>query len=154
MAYLQVKDILVHAEKLREFLRDFTRRHELKANNDLLAGLFQEVSQHEQQFKECLDEYRKDTSAELLQTWIQFDGVEDLEEAMDALSAADEQDTQSLLGQLLAAEEALQRVYELVQEQTSATKLEELFGELQQIQDHHLRNIADCVSEYGQMHRD
>lgn len=154
MAYLQVKDILAHAEKLREFLRDYTRRHELKADNDLLAGLFQEVNRHEVQLEKVLVAFEEDTPKELQQTWIQFSGVEDLDDAMDALSAVDEQDDQTILEQLLDAEETLQRVYRLAQEQADAVELQELFSDLLELQDHQLRSIGKCVSEYGQMRRD
>lgn len=154
MAYIQVKDILVHAEKLREFLKNYARRHELKADNDLLAGLFQEVNQHERQLGICLSEFQSSTSQELQQTWIQFSGVEEVDEAMDGLSAVDELENEKVLEKLLEAEEALQRVYKLAKEQADAAKLQELFGELYDLQDHHLRYIANCISEYGQMRRD
>ncbi len=151
MAYLQVKDILLHAEKLRTFLRGFAERHQRKASNDLLAGLFQDVKEHEKQLERCLDEFQSDDSSVSLETWIQYPGDDELEQTMTSLSAVAEQADEEVLKQLLIAEEALLRVYKQAQEQTSAQQLQELFETLIEIQDHHLRNIANCASEYGQM---
>ncbi len=154
MAYLQTKDVLRYADQLRKFLRDFCERQKNTASNDLLAGLFEEVNKHEAQFEECLAEYELETSQDLLDTWIQFPGDNELEEAMTSLSDASEKNDDKVLEQLLVAEETLLQVYKQAQEQVSSARLQEVFESLIELQDHHLRNVANCVSEYGEIRRD
>ena len=153
MAYQQVKEILSHAEHLRKFLSDFASRERDQANNDLLAGLFQEVNKHEAQLEQCLAEYTAETSEDLLATWIQYPGDDELEDAMTSLTAVSEADDEVVLQKLLIAEETLLRVYQQAQEQTSADRLQEMFANLIDLQDHHLRNIANCISEYDEIRR-
>ena len=153
MAYLQVRDILAQAEKMRNFLRNFAEKQQRKASNDLLAGLFHEVNKHEKLLEQCLEDFELETTQDLLDTWIQFSGDDELEEAMASLSGVVEQNDDNVLEKLLHAEETLLRVYNQAHEQTSSERLQELFESLIELQDHHLRNIANCVSEYEEMRR-
>lgn len=154
MAYLQVKGILENAVQLRKYLCDFCERQQIKASNDLLAGLFEEVNKHEAQLEECLAEYEEDTSQDLLDTWIQYPGDNELKEAIASLPEVSFHTDGKVLEKLILAEETLLRVYKQVQEQIGSERLQEIFDRLIELQDQHLRNVGNCVSEYSEMHRD
>lgn len=153
MAYMQVKEILDSATRIRRFMSEYARRHEQETPDDVTEGLFTEIKQHEERLLRCLADFADDASQGLLETWIQFPNETSLEQAMDQLSAAGEQDDEVVLQQILEAEQALIDVYDHVIGQSHAPRVRELFEELKTLEDHNLRTIADNVSELGQTRR-
>jgi hypothetical protein len=150
MAYLQVEDVLKSAEQLHQFVREFAKRRRSQARDDFVEGMFQEVTGHEERLRQYLEEFKERADNGVRATWLQFPGVESLEKAMNELAAADGDDDEIILENVIAANEALRDMYDQSMNQTSVPALSELFERLKELQDHHLRNMAKSVSEFEQ----
>ena len=150
MAYMQVKNVLLRAEDLHKFVREFAERRRRQASNDLVEGIFKEVSEHEERRRCILTEFEEQAESRLLETWLQFPGVEQLEQAMEDLSDVDGENEEVILETVLTANEALVEMYDQAMNQTNAPALSELLGRLKDLQDHHLRTMANSVTEFQQ----
>jgi hypothetical protein len=151
MAYMEVRNVLQRAEELHQFVHAYAARRCGQAKDDYVEGIFRNIVQQEEELRQRLTEFEADAETRLLDTWLQFPGVEKLEEAMDELAAVDGDDDDVILQGVVLANEALVELYDQAIAQVQAPALVELLERLRELQDHHLRKMANSVTEFQQL---
>jgi hypothetical protein len=151
MSYKQVRDVIAQSKTVHKFVSKYAQRHQEKGGDPLLKGLYSLMFAHEERIENWLAEYEADERQKLLNTWLQFPQLEVLEESMDNLCSVDEMDEQTILQCFLNVEQQLVELYDQTMREVQAPSVQAFFRQLKELEDHHLRTMANNIAELGEM---
>lgn len=130
MAYQQVRDILAHVRATQEHVLRYCEAHRHAADDDMIRGMLERVERHNNAMEACLAEYESGAAAAVLDTWIQYPGLERLDRTVGELATAGDEPAADVLERVLAAERMLLDVYQNVADQAHGRGVQEFFQNL------------------------
>jgi rubrerythrin len=151
MSYKQVRDVIAQSKTVHKFISKYAQRHQEKSGDSLLKGLYSLMAAHDERIEQWLADYQADERQKLLDTWLQFPQLDTLEESMDDLCSVDEMDEQTILQSLLTVEQQLVELYDQTMREVQAPSVQAFFRQLKELEDHHLRTMANNIAELGEM---
>lgn len=151
MAYAQVSDILARVHALRERVCRYCERQRDGTDDDLVRAVMERVTRHEQAMEACLAKYTSDAARGILDTWIQYPGLEPLDEAIEETASATDQSAADVLDRLLACERLLLGVYQDMADQASGPRVQEFLQNILFMESQQGRAVGREVTDIGDL---
>ena len=153
MAYAQVAEILDYALKLQKRVASVCNQRSSTIADEQSKALFERLCHHEKNMQAYLKTYTSEATDGVLDTWIQYSGMEEIDAALEEINAARDGPAEVLLERILSADRHLQELYRLVAEQANAPRVNEFFDTLLEMEDLKARAIGDNVSQFEEWRR-
>lgn len=130
MAYQQVRDILARVRAFHERVERYCEQSRDASHDDMVRAMLERIDAHDRAMDGCLTTYTSEATAAVLNTWIQYPGLEPLDEVEQAMSDAGDASPADVLQRLLDAERKLLDVYDTVADQAPGRHVQEFFQNL------------------------
>jgi hypothetical protein len=131
MAYAQVHDILARVRTVHKRLRRYCEQQRDAAEDEMVRELLDRVARREKGMTVCLARYTSEATPGILDTWIQYPGLEPVDEAVEAIGSAAHQSAADVVERVLACERTLADVYQDMADQAPGPHVREFLQNLQ-----------------------
>jgi uncharacterized damage-inducible protein DinB len=148
MAYQTIRDLVRHIRSLHHRLRDAVREAQARAEDsedtedERSALLLSVIDEHESALERAVELAEQEGGDRVLDTWLQFDPNAQTERALRQGNSAASMSRHELLTHVLETDNAIIRLYELVQGSSGSPSVQSFFASLRQIEDSAVRRAA------------
>lgn len=144
MSYRQIHEILEKGEELKNTFAEFCALQHAAENDEIIKGIYSKTLSHMTILNRVLAHHHQTASPAVLNTWIQYPGYDELEEAIQKLRAIppEERPSTGALEQLLEAENTFLKVLEMTTEQARAPSVREYMRSLLDVADEAVRTLG------------
>ena len=151
MAYQTIRDLVAHVRTLHRRLRDLVCEAETQADDERTALLLEFIDEHEAALERTIAAAEQKGGEAVLDTWLQFEQTSELDRAMRQSEPASSRSGYEIVDHVLRTENALIRLYELLQGSTSSSSVQTFFASLMEIEDSAVRRSARVRLEAGDL---
>ena len=141
MAYQTVRDVVEHVRSLHSHLRRAAKQVKPKVGDHRSALLLEFIDQHEAALERAVQATTQRGGDTVLDTWLQFEQDKEVDRAMRRSENPSPSDD-DVVAQVLETENALIRLYQLLQGSTSAPSVQAFFESLLEMEDSAVRRSA------------
>lgn len=130
MSYQQVHEILDRIRSAHRRMRDELERARSGADDDRTRRVLEALRQDEQAMNLALGQYQRQDGASPLSTWIQYVPDEETGRLLDEARFTEHMDPDDVLELKVEIDRSLVDLYRRLSEQSSASRVNELFDSL------------------------
>lgn len=142
MAYQTIEKLVSDVRAVHRRLRDATRRARMRAKDERAALLLNVIDEHESALERAIETAKQGGDDTVLGTWLQFEPTAELEGAVRQSESFSSLEADELITRVLETENALMRLYEILQGSTSSPRVQAFFLGLLAIEDSAARRAA------------
>ena len=151
MAYQTIRDLVAHVRKLHRRLRDLVSEAEMQEEDERTALLLEFIDEHESVLERAVVAAEQKGGKAVLDTWLQFEQTNELDRAMRQGEPTSSPSGDEIVDHVLRTENALIRLYELLQGSTSSSSVQTFFASLMELEDSAVRRSARVRLEAGDL---
>lgn len=126
MAYTQLRDIIQHVTSYHRKLEEAYESLADDAEDERARLLLDSLEEYEDELKRVLSRYRDEQHEGLLDTWIQYDPIDQLRAAVDDADLRPDMSLAEIVDQSQRFDRAVVEFYRQVADQISAPRVQEL----------------------------
>jgi len=130
MYYKTVKDVVEHSRKLHQQLSKLYKEINQEQTQERVKMLLNYLQRHEEHLQQSLDQFEKDKSQKVLESWFQYTPDQDLSEVLSTIEINDHMDTEEIILIALKLDDYFIQLYEDMVESTSSPTVREVFQNL------------------------
>ena len=150
MAYTQLRDIINHVKSYHRKLEDVYETLADEHQDERLRLLLDSLEDYEDELKRVLSRYESEQHEGLLDTWIQYDPIDQLRAALDEADLRPDMSLEQIAEQSQKFDRAVVEFYRQVADQVSAPRVQELVESLLSLeeskQERHTQELRELVN--------
>ena len=142
MAYQTIRELMARVRSLHGRLRESVHDARRRADDERTALLLDFIDQHEAAIERAVETVERRGGRAVLDTWLQFEQDAALERAMELREPDAAAPSESIVTHLLETENALIRLYQLLQGSSGSPTVQSFFAGLLEMEDSAVRRSA------------
>lgn len=130
MHYQTVKDVVDHSRQLHQQISAIYKKLGEDQSQDRVAMLFDYLKRHEDHLELSLDQFEKDKSQKVLDTWFQYAPDHNIAEVLNDIQVNDHMTTDEVVAMALKLDDYFIELYEDMVEHSASDAVKAVFQNL------------------------
>ncbi len=152
MPFDQTKDVLKQARKFHHKLSEFYEDLKDSTDKERTRALLDYLSRHEQYLEDCLEEFQKDVSKNVLDSYFQYGSDASNLSGISEFVIKDEMSVEDVVAAAMYFDACLIKFYREIAQKARSNKVREVFENLLVMEEHEQIELSKTTLELGLIH--
>jgi rubrerythrin len=149
MPFDQTKDVLKHARKFHHKLSEFYEDLKETTDKERTRALLDYLSRHEQYLEDCLEEFQKDVSRNVLDSYFQYGSDASKLSGISDFEIKEEMSVEDVVEAAMHFDACLIKFYREIAQKARSDKVREVFENLLVMEEHEQIELSKTTLELG-----
>lgn len=147
MHYQTVKDVVDHSRQLHQQVSAIYKKLGEDQTQDRVAMLFDYLKRHEDQLEMSLDQFEKDKSQKVLESWFQYAPDQDIAEVLNEIQVNDHMTPDEVVAMALKLDDYFIDLYQDMLDHSSSGAVKSVFQNLIDMEQQEKIRVSKTASQ-------